>query len=899
VRSWEDYVRARLSLPDLPPERESRIVRELGAHLEDCYREALARGADEAEAEAQACRQIEDWDRMARELSFADRSRARPRVELWAESKEERLRGKRGGSSMLADALSDARYAIQQLWKNPGFTLVAVLTLAPGIGATSAIFSVIDGVLLRPLPYFEPDRLMRVYETIPQHGRFSAAPGNFLDWRQQSTAFERIAAFSPGSGTLTDGAAADRVSTAEVSFDLFELLGAAPVLGRGFTREEDAPGRNSVVVLSYGAWQRRYGGEPTILGRTLTLDGAPATVIGVMPSHFYFPTRETEYWIPLALDPANAPRGAHYLGVIARLSPGVSIPTAAIEMRTLAERLAVAFPATNAEESAEVVALHEQVVGGVRASLLTLLVAVGLLTLIACGNVATLLLGRASVRGKEIAIRAALGAGRSRLARQMLVEGAVLALAGGSLGLLLAYAALDPIRRLSAGGIPRVDEVSIDGGVLAFTLFVSLVTGILFGLAPAFSGSRARLSEALREGGRAPDGSVGRRARNALVTAEVALSLVLLVGASLLLRSFSRLSSVDPGFRPENVLTFSISLPGQSYPEEHDRIQFYETLLERLRSLARVRTAGMVQSLPLRDSYFHSVVIQGRPAPAPGDEPPANHRVVSPDYFETLGIPLKRGRVFDARDTARAPMVAIVDEAFVKRHFPDEDPLGRGIDIGNGTDGFYEIVGVVGDVRHDRLDLSAHPTMYVPFPQDVFSTMSIVLGADSDPTYLAAEVREAVRGIDGSLPPYSMRALTSVVSDSLAERRFSMMLLALFAGIASFLAAVGLYGVVSYTVSQRTREMGLRLAVGASGSGLMRTMMGQGMKPALAGVAIGLAAAVALARFLETLLFGVTPFDPASYAVTALALLAVAALACFLPARRTLRLDPLVALRHE
>lgn len=899
MRNWEDYVRERLSLPDLPPERESRIVRELGAQLEDFYREALARGASEADAEAHACEQVQDWDRMAKDLSLADRPKARPRIQRWFLKAEERVRGARGGGSMLADSLSDARYAIQQLVKNPGFTLVALLTLAPSIGATSAIFSVIDGVLLRPLPYHEPERLVRVYETVPQYGRFSAAPANFLDWRRQSTAFERIAAFSAGSGTLTDGATAERVSSAEVSFDLFELLGSAPALGRGFTPEEDAPGGNGVIVLSHGAWQRRYGGDPSVLGRTLTLDGMPVTVIGVMPSGFYFPTRETEYWTPLALDPADAPRGAHYLGVIARLSPGVSIPTAGAEMRTLAERLAIAFPASNAEESAEVIALHEQVVGGVRASLLTLLAAVFLVTLIACGNVATLLLGRASVRGKEIAIRAALGAGRSRLARQMLVEGAVLALASGSLGLALAYAALDPIRRLSAGGIPRVDEVSIDGGVLGFTLFVSLFTGMLFGLAPAWQGSRARLSEALREGSRASDGSMGRRARNALVTAEVALSLVLLIGASLLLRSFSRLSGVDPGFRPENVLTFSISLPGHAYPEDHDRTQFYDTLLEQLRSLPRVKSAGMVQSLPLRDDYSLSFAIQGRPDPAPGDEPSANHRVVSPDYFETLGIPLERGRAFDERDTARAPMVAIVDEAFVRRHFPDEEPLGRGIDIGNGTDGFYEIVGVVGDVRHDGLEQSAHPTMYVPYPEDVFSTMSVVLRTDTDPEFLAADVRDAVRGIDGSLPPYAMRTLASVVSESLAERRFSMLLFGLFAGIASFLAAVGLYGVVSYTVSQRTREMGLRLAVGASGSALMRTMMGQGMKPALAGVGIGLAAAFALARFLETLLYGVTPFDPASYAVTATALLGVATLASFVPARRASRLDPLIALRHE
>ncbi len=898
MRNWEEYVRERLSLPNLPPERESRIARELGGQLEDFYREALARGASEVEAEAHAEGQIQDWDRMARDLSLADQKKARSRFERWSENSEERVRGARQGGSLLADILSDTRYAIRELVKNPGFTLVAVVTLALGIGATSAVFSIIEGVLLRPLPYFEPERLVRLYETVPQFGRFSVAPANFLDWERESRAFESIAAFSSGSGTLTDGAAAERVSTVEVSHRIFEVLGVSPFHGRGFRLEEDAPGKNAVLVMSHGAWQRRYGSDPSILGRTLTLDGVPITVVGVMPPDFYFPSRETEFWTPLALDAANAPRGAHYLGVIARLKPETSIPLATAEMRALAERLALAFPASNAEESVEVQALHEGVVGSVRTSLLTLFAAVGLLTLIACGNVANLLLGRASARGKEIAVRAALGASRFRLARQMLVEGAVLGLASGALGLALAYAAIDPIRRLSAGGIPRVDEISIDGGVLAFTFLVSILTGMLFSLVPAWQGSRARPSEALREG-RASDGKRSGRARNALVTAEVALSLILLVGASLLLRSFSRISSVDPGFRPENVLTFSLSLPAHAYPEGHGRIQFFDALLERLRSLPRVRSAGMVQALPLRDDYFLSVAIQGQPPPPPEDEPSANYRVVSPGYFETMGIALTRGRVFDERDTADAPLVAIVDEAFGRRHFPGEDPIGRGIDIGNGTDGFYEIVGVVGDVRHDRLDLSPHPTMYVPFTQDVFSAMSIVVSANTDPLLLAQDVRDVVRELDPSLPPYSEGALGGVLADSLAERRFAMLLLALFAGIASFLAAIGIYGVVSYAVSRRTREVGLRVAMGAPPSALMLSILGQGMRPALAGVAIGLAAALGLARLLETLLYGVTPFDPASYGATAIALLALAGIACFVPARRASRRDPLEALRHE
>ena len=896
--NWEKYVRERLSLPNVRPERESRIARELGAQLEDFYQDALARGASETEAEAHARAQILDWELMARELSLADRKEERPRLERWSENREERLRDARKGGHLLADILSDTRYAIRELLKNPGFTVVAVLTLALGIGATSAVFSVIEGVLLRPLPYLEPDRVVRVYETVPQHGRFSVAPANFLDWERQSASFESLAAFSAASVTLTDRDEAERVQTAEVSHQIFAVLGISPVLGRAFRSDEDTPGKNSVVIMSHGAWQRRSGGDPSILGRTLTLDGAPATVVGVMPPDFYFPTRATEYWTPIALDAANAPRGAHYLGVIGRLKPETSIPLAAAEMRALSDRLAVAYPAQNAEESAEVEALHEGVVGSVRSSLLTLFAAVGILTLIACGNVANLLLGRASVRGKEIAVRAALGASRSRLARQMMVEGAVLGLASGFLGLAFAYAAIDPLRRLSAGGIPRVEEISIDGKVLAFTFFVSIVTGMLFSLAPAWQGSRARPSDALREG-RSSAGVRGGRARSALVTAEVALSLVLLVGASLLLRSFHRISSVDPGFRPENVFTFSLSLPDRAYPGASGPIYFYDALLERLRALPRVRSAGMVQVLPLRGDYFLSVLIQGRPEPPDGDEPSANHRVVSPDYFETMGIPLKRGRVFNQRDTAETALVAIVDEAFAKRHFPGEDPIGRGIDIGNGTDGFYEIVGVVGDVRHDGLDLSPHPTMYVPYPQDVFSAMSIVVRADTDPSLVTPDVREVVRELDASLSTYSEGPLLGVLADSIAARRFSMLLLALFAAIASFLAAVGLYGVVSYAVSRRTREVGLRVAMGAPPSSLVREIVVQGMKPAVLGVAIGLGAALALSRLLETLLFGVTPFDPASYGATALLLLVIAAIACFVPALRASRLDPLEALRHE
>jgi putative ABC transport system permease protein len=898
VRDWEEYVRRRLSIPSLPPEREMRIVRELGAQLEDFYREALARGASDSEAEAQAERQILDWDRLALDLWRADRSRAANPVSRWSRKLEERARGARVGGSMLADLVADTRFAIRELAKNPGFAAVAIVTLAIGIGATSAIFSVIDGVLLRPLPYSSPERLVRVHETTPQYGRFSVAPANFLDWRRESQAFERIAAFSAGSGTLVDGDLVERVSSAEVSFDLFDLLGIAPLLGRGFSPEEDAPGRNGVVVVSHGAWQRHFGSDPGVLGRRVTLDGTAVTVVGVMPPDFHFPSRENELWSPIALDPANAPRGAHYLGVIARLKPDASVASARAEMETIAKRLADQFP-VNAGESAEVTPLHEYIVGGSRASLLTLLTAVVLVTLISCGNVANLLLGRASARGREIALRAALGAGRGRLARQMLAEGAILALGGGALGLLFAYAALDPLRRLSAGTIPRVEEIALDGGVLAFTLGLSVVTGLGFALAPAWGSSRARPVEALREASRGSLSPGSRRARSALVAVEVALSLVLLVGASLLLRSFRGLASVDPGFRPENVLTLKISLPPGDYPEDHHLVHFYDQLLERLRSLPRVEAAGMVQSLPIEGDYFLSFTIEGRPDPPPGEEPSANYRIASYGYFETVGVPIARGRTFDSRDGTRTPPVAVVDEAFVRRHFGAEDPLGRRIDVGNGSDAVYEIVGVAGDVRNDGLELAPHPSIYLPYPQDPFRTMSVVLRTDSDPLRLAADARDVVRELDAMLPAYSVRALEDVVDESLGERRFSMLLLALFAGTASFLAAVGLYGVVSYSVSRRTREMGLRLAVGASRSSLILTVMRQGMKPALAGIGIGISASLLLAGALETLLFGVTPFDPASYAATVLLLLLVAAFACYIPARRASGIDPLAALREE
>jgi putative ABC transport system permease protein len=530
---------------------------------------------------------------------------------------------------------------------------------------------------------------------------------------------------------------------------------------------------------------------------------------------------------------------------------------------------------------------------------LTLFGAVGVVVLIACANVANLLLVRAAVREKEIAIRAAIGAGRRRLVLQMLSESLVLSLAGGAIGLLLAYLAITPIQTLSAGSIPRVLDVSIDARVLSFVLAVSLLTGIAFGLAPAWQVSRGSLGEVLKEGGRSSSSSGSRWVRNGLLVAEVALSIVLLVGAILLLRSFSKITNVDPGFRADGVLTFRVSLPPSSYAKDPNRVAFYDSLLGRLEALPRVSAAGMVQSIPMRGDYVLSFEVQGRPPAKNGEGPSANHRSVSPGYFKALGVPLLRGRTFTERDSEKAPMVAVVDEAFVARHFPEEDPIGRGIDIGNGTDGFYEIVGVVGNVHHEGLDANPEPTMYVPFRQDVFSTMWILARTDGDPVQLAPAVRQTVRDIDPSLPAYSISPLADIVSDSVAQRRFSMLLLGLFALIALFLAAVGLYGVVAYSVGQRTQEIGVRMAIGAERGDVLRMVLGGGMKLALVGVALGIGVSLLATRTVASMLFEVTPFDPASYAATAALLLAIAALACYVPARRAMSVDPIAALRQE
>ena len=799
---------------------------------------------------------------------------------------------------MLPDLLRDVRLAIRSLTKAPGFALAAILTLALGVGATSAIFSVVNGVVLRPMPYPDSESLVMVWEITPQSGQFSVAPANFFDWRKQATTFEGLAALGNSDVTLQGPNGPEPMPGAYVSANFFKVMGVRPALGRGFTPEEEKPGGAGVIVLSHGAWQRRFGADPRVLGTTVSINGSQSTIVGIMPAGFAFPST-AELWFPFAMDEAKASRGGHYLGVVGRIKRGVAHERAEAEMKAIAERLALQYPDKNAGESAMVVPLHEQVVGQVRPALLTLLAAVAITVLIACANVANLLLVRGSVRRKELAIRAALGASRGRLVRQMLVESLVLAMAGGLLGIGLAQLAIRPLRVLSAGTLPRVAEISIDLSVLGFALGVSLLTGIVFGLAPAWQVASAALVDVLKEGGRSSSGSVGRWMRSGLLVAEVALSMVLLVGAALLLRSFANVTGIDPGFRPDGVLTFRVSLPNATYPDSPQRMTFYDALRERLEALPGVRGAGLVQTLPLKGDYLLSFELKGKPQVRREDKRNANYRAIAGRYFETLGVPLMRGRTFTDRDRDGAPLVAIIDEAFARRYFPGEDPIGQGIDIGNGSDGFAEIVGVVGSVRYDGLANTPRPMMYAPLAQDGFGGMWVVARTDGNPADLMTEARQVVRSLDPAMPAYSMKTLEDVISESIAPRRFPMLLLGLFAAIALGLAAVGLYGVVAYGVSLRTQEIGIRMAIGAGRGDVMRMIITGGMRVALIGVVVGIAGALALSRLMRTMLFEVTAVDPASYVATALMLLVVAALACYIPARRAMRLDPLSALRQD
>lgn len=810
--------------------------------------------------------------------------------------------------------IGDIRYGFRNLLRRPGFTAIAVITLALGIGANTAIFSIVNAVLLRPLPYAEAERLVVPWggRGDTQHNAVVSYP-DFVDWQAQTKSLEYVAAYNSSGALLREGdAEPELIVGANVSADLFPLLRAVPILGRPFTRADDQPNAPGVIVLGYGLWQRRFNSDPNIVGKRIRIGSTSATVTGVLPEGFRFPAQasKTEFLRPLApaLGEWTQRRSSYSLRVIARLKPGVSAAAAESEMQAIGVQLEQQYPDEGFRLGARLIPLQDEVTWGAKTPLLILLGAVGFVLLIACANVANLLLARAAGRHREIAIRAALGAGRLRIIRLLLIESVLLSLFGGALGLLVGWWGIYSLLAASPLNIPRLKDVGLDLSVLGFTAAVSLLTAVIFGLAPALQSSRADLQDALKEGGRnAGSGAARNRIRATLVVVEVALSLVLLVGAGLLGKSFLLLSDVRPGFEPEHVLSTDLSLAKSKYPQPEQQQAGFAEIVSRTANLPGVEASAVIYPLPMGgDSTANTFLIAGRPALRPEEKPISNYRIISPDYFRTLKIPISRGRPFDERDHRNAPPVIIVNETFAHRYLAGTDVLGQRViiegELGDtGVPPPREIVGIVGDVRHESLDIETDAEYYVPYTQASEATMSLVVRSSSaiSAGSLATSVREVIKQFDKEQYVSKIQPMTELVAESVARRRFNALLTGLFAVVALLLASVGIFGVLNYTVAQRTQEIGLRLALGAQTSDVLRMVLGQGVRLILLGLAIGLAASFALTRVLAGMLFGVTATDPTTFVGVSFLLVSVALLACYIPARRATKVDPLVALRYE
>jgi putative ABC transport system permease protein len=811
--------------------------------------------------------------------------------------------------------LQDIRYGIRMLTKNPGFTIIAVLTLALGIGANTAIFSVLDAELLRPLPFRDSGRLVSVAtgNSRMHSSNGSASYPDFADWRSQNQVFDKMAAHTEATFTLTEQENPAHLEGASVSADTFDLLGISPELGRTFQPGEDERNHH-VVIISDHFWKQQFGGDPGIIGRVITLDNTGYTVVGVMPADFRYPLQREPEAIWSTLSPLNdtsdnAPpmvqhRGAHFLTCIARLKPGVTLAQAQAAMDVIASSLSKQYPDTNKYMSVHLSSEQERLTGAIRPALLVMMIAVGLVLLIACVNVANLLLARATTRGREIAIRTAMGAGRVRVVRQLLTESLLLAIFAGVLGTAFALWGSDVLVRLSPENLPRVGEIHIDGWALAFTASLSLLTGILFGLAPALQSTHSNIVEALKEGSLSTTAGRSRHGlRSSLVIVEMALALILLVSAGLLIRSLIRLQNVNPGFDPHNVMTASVDLPDAKYSDPK-KAEFFRELSPLLNALPGVQSAAAVFPLPMSgDEIRTSFQIEGRPV-AKSDEPHTSVRIVTPKYFGTMRIPLLQGRDFTERDAANGTPVVIVNQAFVQQFFPDENAVGKHIqagisNLGPGTAPMREIVGVVGNVKFEDLTTEFSPESYIPYGQLQFGSVTIVARSAKDPEGLAKPIASVVKSLDKDLPAYAPKTVEQYLDGTIAVPRFNTFLLAIFAALAMILTAVGLYGVISYSVAQRTHEIGIRMALGAQPGDMMRLVVGQGIRLAVFGVGLGLIAAFGLTRLLSSLLFGVSATDPVSFAVVVAMLFAVVLLACYVPARRAMRVDPMVALRYE
>jgi putative ABC transport system permease protein len=794
--------------------------------------------------------------------------------------------------------LQDLRYGTRLLIKRPGFTLIAIITLALGVGANTAIFSVVNAVLLRPLPYPDSERLvtMRSNQSLP----------DLEDIKAQSHAFEFLGGSTLQALDFTGEAEPVQVQAALCNEDLFDALGVKAAIGRTISTDEARFGGERVVVLSHAFWQRHLGGDAGIIGKTIPLSGNSYSIIGVMPSGFTMPQQTPDVWAAVrVVNPLAAKfRGVHFLRTYLRLKQGTNLDQAKAEMESIDRWLSDKEPAENKDRRTVFIPLHERVVGNTRPALLVLLGAVGLVLLIACANFANLLLARAASREQEFVVRAALGAGRGRLVRQLLTESVLLSLIGGAVGLLLARWGVDLLLAFKPANLPRLSEIGIDLRVLAFTLSVSVATGLLFGLVPALSATRLNLNEALKEGGRGATGSAARqRVRSVLVVSEIALALVLLIGAGLLIKSFWRLQSVDPGFNTANLLTMRVELPEARYREIPKQIVFRQRVLEAMNSLPGVQ-AAMISELPMSgDLLTHNFVIEGRDPLAPGDEPELVTRSVTRDYFETMGIPLLAGRSFSVQDNADAPMVAVINQSMVREYFPSQDAIGARFRWARGNPtAWITIVGVVGDVKHfgfERAEQPAAYTAYEQLDQPWKRWMTLVIRSNTDQAALLTQMKRQLWTVDGQVPVTRVRSMTEVMSASLAEQRFNMALLGIFAAVALTLAAIGIYGVMSYSVTQRTHEIGVRIALGADRSNVVTLVLRQGLVLTAIGVVTGLATALALTRVMSSLLFGVSATDPLTFAIISVLLAGVALVACFVPARRATKVDPMIALRYE